>query len=172
MWYNVYIMNIRKSTENDINQIMDVYSYARDFMVKHGNPKQWAEKNWPPVDLIHDDIKNGNSYVCVNDSDSVIGTFYYAYGKNIEPAYNMIEDGNWLSDTPYGVIHRIAGNGSEKGIGAFCINWAYKKCKHVRIDTHEDNKVMQNLLKKIGFTHCGTIYIKEDNYPRYAYEKI
>ena len=31
---------------------------------------------------------------------------------------------------------------------------------------------MQNLLKKLGFTHCGTIHVEEDNYPRLAYEKM
>ena len=56
-------MKIRKSVENDLNQIMDIYSFARDFMAKNGNPKQWGEKNWPPVDLICDDIKSGNSFV-------------------------------------------------------------------------------------------------------------
>jgi hypothetical protein len=31
---------------------------------------------------------------------------------------------------------------------------------------------MQNLLSKLGFTRCGIIYVEEDEYPRYAYEKI
>ena len=31
---------------------------------------------------------------------------------------------------------------------------------------------MQNLLKKLGFVHCGTIYVEEDDYPRLAFEKI
>jgi hypothetical protein len=30
---------------------------------------------------------------------------------------------------------------------------------------------MQNLLRKLGFVHCGTIYVQEDNDPRLAYEK-
>jgi len=30
---------------------------------------------------------------------------------------------------------------------------------------------MQNLLVKLGFTRCGTIYVVEDDYPRFAYEK-
>ena len=65
----------------------------------------------------------------------------------------------------------FAGDGSEKGIGAFCINWAFEQCGHLRIDTHGDNVVMQNLVKKLGFVHCGTIYVTEDNDPRLAYEK-
>lgn len=31
---------------------------------------------------------------------------------------------------------------------------------------------MQNLLKKLDFTHCGTIYVEEDEFPRLAYEKV
>ena len=57
-------------------------------------------------------------------------------------------------------------------LGSFCINWAFDKCPHLRMDTHGDNKPMQNLAKLLGFTHCGTIYVKEDPYPRLAYEKL
>ena len=49
---------------------------------------------------------------------------------------------------------------------------AFLKCGNLRIDTHGDNIVMQNLLKKLGFNHCGTIYVEEDNYPRLAFEKF
>ena len=77
----------------------------------------------------------------------------------------------WLDDSPYGVIHRIAGDGTKKGIGEFCIRWALQQCPHLRVDTHEDNKVVQNLLKKLGFVHCGTIYLEADHAPRLAFEK-
>lgn len=166
-------MKIRKSTESDFNRIMEIYAYAREFMVKTGNPMQWGPTNWPPESLIHNDIRNGDSYVCLNDDNCVIGVFFFIQGKNIDPTYNNITDGNWLDDSAYGVVHRIAGDGSEKGIGAFCINWAYEQCGHLRMDTHGDNKVMQNLLvDKLGFIHCGTIYVEEDDFPRLAYEKV
>lgn len=54
-----------------------------------------------------------------------------------------ITDGDWLDSSAYGVVHRIAGDGSEKGIGSFCINWAFNQCKHLRIDTHGDNEVFE-----------------------------
>ena len=76
----------------------------------------------------------------------------------------------WRDEDPYGVVHRIAADGSEKGIGAFCLNWAYGQCKHLRIDTHPDNTVMQGLLTKLGFTRRGIIHVEEDNDPRYAYD--
>ena len=164
-------MRIRKSTEQDLDRMMEIYAFARQFMAAHGNPDQWGPTNWPPEALIRNDIADGNSYVCVNDSEDVIGTFFFVQGADIEPTYRKITEGKWLDDSPYGVVHRIASDGSEKGIGAFCINWAYEQCGHLRIDTHGDNIVMQNLVRKLGFVHCGTIFVEEDNAPRLAYEK-
>ncbi len=165
-------MRIRKTTERDIDRVMEIYAYARKFMAEHGNPKQWGATNWPPEQVIRNDIKEGNSFVCVNDSGKVVGTFYYIAGKDIEPCYREIFDGKWLDESPYGVVHRIAADGSENGIGSFCINWAYDQCGHIRIDTHGDNKVMQGMLKKLGFKHCGTVFVEEDDDPRLAFEKI
>ena len=164
-------MRIRKSTEQDFDRMMEIYAYAREQMVKTGNPNQWGPTNWPPENLIHKDIEKGNSYVCENSTGEVIGTFYFICGKDIEPTYHIITDGGWTDESPYGVVHRIAADGSEKGIGEFCINWAFEQCAHLRIDTHGDNKVMQHLLTKLGFVHCGTIYVEEDDYPRLAFEK-
>ena len=164
-------MRIRKTTESDFDRIMEIYAYAREFMARTGNPNQWGPTNWSPADLIHEDIRSGNSYVCVNDDEKVIGTFFFTQGQDIEPTYRAITDGAWLDDSPYGVVHRIASDGSERGIGQFCLGWAYEQCGHLRIDTHTDNKVMQNLLTKLGFTRCGIIYVIEDNNPRYAFEK-
>ena len=164
-------MRIRKTTLQDLGRIMEIYAFARQYMAQHGNPNQWGPTNWPPERLIQNDISEGSSYVCENKAGKVIGTFFFAYGPDIEPTYRNITDGSWLVDSPYGVVHRIASDGTEKGIGAFCINWAYEQCGHLRIDTHGDNTVMQNLVRKLGFVHCGTIYVLEDNAPRLAYEK-
>ncbi len=164
-------MRIRHSEIQDLARIMEIYVQARSFMAQHGNPNQWGPTNWPPEALIRCDIAAGNSYVCLNDVEQIIGTFFYAYGDDIEPTYREITDGHWQDDSPYGVVHRIASDGSEKGVGLFCLNWAYDQCEHLRIDTHSDNTVMQGLVKKAGFVHCGTIYVEEDDYPRLAFEK-
>ncbi len=164
-------MEIRQSAEGDIDRIMEIYQYARTFMAEHGNPGQWGPTNWPPRQLIYNDILRKQSYVCLHE-EKIVGTFFFAQGKEIEPTYRHIEDGAWLDDSAYGVIHRIAGDGSLKGIGTFCLEWGYRKCGHLRIDTHRDNRVMQNLLAKMGFTYCGIIYVEEDHNPRLAYEKL
>lgn len=47
----------------------------------------------------------------------------------------------------------------------------YDFARKFMVETHIDNLVMQNLVEKLGFIHCGTIYVEQDNYPRLAYEK-
>lgn len=163
-------MVIRHSTERDVPRIMEIYEHARHFMAEHGNPNQWGPTNWPPEALIRSDIAEGNSYVCVC-GDRIAGTFFFRYGGDIEPTYLMIKDGKWLDDSAYGVIHRLAGDGSVKGVGKFCIDWAFGQCGHLRADTHGDNRVMQNILEKCGFICCGRIHVAQDSYPRLAYEK-
>lgn len=163
-------MEIRRTAEADLARVMDIYAHARAFMAAHGNPNQWGPTNWPPEALVRQDIARGKGYVCAHEG-RVVGAFFFDMGRDIEPTYRHIEDGAWLDDSPYGVVHRIASDGSVKGVGAFCIDWAFRQCGHLRIDTHGDNAVMQNLLAKLGFARCGTIYVEEDDFPRFAYEK-
>jgi len=150
----------------DLNQVMEIYARARVFMAEHGNPNQWGKTN-PPLEKVVNDIQTGRSYVCVQ-GEEIAAVFYYA--QEADPTYDVIEDGTWPNDRPYGVVHRIASAGTVKGAGAFCLNWAFEQCQNMRIDTHRDNIVMQNLLKKLGFVYCGIIYIA-DGSERLAYQK-
>lgn len=163
-------MIIRKSQMADLPRIMEIYSYAREYMAAHGNPNQWGPTNWPPQDLICEDIRLGHSYVCEDDGH-IVCTFYYNDGPDIEPTYRVIEDGEWSAAKSYGVVHRIASDGTVRGTGAFCLNWAFDQSGILRIDTHPDNVPMQRLLAKLGFEKRGIIHVEEDAYPRYAYEK-
>lgn len=161
-------MQIRKTRYEDLDEIMEIYEAARAFMVKTGNPNQWAARNWPPRWLIERDIEQGKSYVCENEG--IAAVFFYDYGEKVEPCYATIDDGSWIGGDTYGVVHRIAARAGT-GAGKFCIDWAYRQHGHLRIDTHGDNKVMQKVLRNMGFTQCGIIYVNEDHDPRIAYEK-
>ena len=177
--------SIRKTELKDLDEVMEIYAYARRFMSEHGNPRQWGPTCWPPAELIRKDIALGKSYLCVGkdgarkngqelsgpEEKKICAVFYYDHGPQPEPGYAAIVEGNWDSLLPYGVVHRIAAAEGTKGTGAFCLNWAFEKSGHLKIDTHPDNKVMQNLLKKLGFEYRGIIYVEEDDDPRYAYEK-
>ena len=159
-------MKIRKTTEKDFPIVVEMYEHARKFMAAHGNPNQWG-KTKPELSVIVNDINEGSSYV-LEDNGRLLATFYYKQGP--DPTYSVIEDGQWLNNEPYSVIHRITSTGEVKGSASYCINEALKQSGNLRIDTHEDNHIMQNLLKKLGFTYCGIIYV-EDGSKRLAFQK-
>lgn len=76
-----------------------------------------------------------------------------------------------VNDDPYYVIHRIASDGSYKGIGDICLDWCAKQHPNLRADTHKDNIIMQNLLTRNGFIRCGIVYVSNGT-ARIAYQKI
>lgn len=159
-------MNIRKSTLDDYNTILEIYSYARNFMSEHNNPNQWGT-NRPTKEEVKNDIINGKSYVCVED-DCIVAVFYFSFGE--DDTYVKIHNGNWLNEKDYAVVHRIASSGKVKGAGSFCLNWAFQQCGNLKIDTHKDNIIMQRALEKNGFKYCGTIYLNNGD-QRMAYQK-
>ena len=159
-------MRIRKATQQDLHSIMQLYENARAFMREHGNPGQWGT-TYPPQNMIETDIRFGNLYVCI-EKDTIEAVFFYKDG--IDPTYLKIYDGQWKNDAPYGVVHRITSSGKVKGAASFCLDWAFSQCGNLKIDTHENNIVMQNMLKKNGFTYSGRIYI-DNGGERLAFQK-
>ncbi|MBR6472373.1 MAG: GNAT family N-acetyltransferase [Firmicutes bacterium] len=162
-------MEIRRTEQKDFATVMAIYEYAREFMAAHGNPNQWGPTKWPTAERIQQDIEEGTGFV-VEHGGRVVAHFGFVWGP--DPTYLKIEDGEWLDDSPYAVVHRMAGDGTLKGTGEYILNWAYQiSGGHLRIDTMADNTVMRNLAEKLGFIPCGTIYVEEDDYPRIAFEK-
>ncbi len=189
-------MEIRLAKRDDLPRLMELYDAARAFMRRCGNTVQWVG-GYPSAELVTAGIDAGGQYVCVvgdSPSDGQIGcrsvghaldrrqnsyiaaTFWFSVGP--EPTYAEIFDGpGWLDgdasfdEAPYGVVHRLASDGSARGVGAFCLEWALEQCGNIRVDTHASNAVMQNLLMRLGYTRCGVIYIG-DGTPRDAFQKI
>ena len=157
---------IRQAVEAEMDTIMELYRKARQFMADHGNPRQWPPA-YPPGEMVLQDIRDGHMFVCVAEGQ-IRAVFYYRQGQ--EPDYQDIRDGQWINEEPYGVVHRITSDGSVKGAGSFCLQWAFLQCKNLKIDTHRDNVVMQYLLKKNGFQYCGIIHIRNGE-ERLAYQK-
>ncbi len=161
------MMEIRKTTAADLDTVMQIYRSAREFMIKSGNPTQWWE-GYPPRELIAEDIENGESYV-VEENDEILAVFLYKEGT--DPTYINIENGAWLNDEPYAVIHRIAVAAKGRGVASFVFDTVYSWCGNIRIDTHEDNEPMKRALTKNGFKYCGVIHIANGD-PRVAYQRI
>ena len=158
-------MNIRKPVMSELDNILRIYACAREQMKKNGNPSQWGDDK-PKLQTIIQDIKNEYSYIIENEG-KICGVFALLFGE--EPSYRIIE-GKWANDKPYGTIHRVASDGSVKGILKECLDFCEKQAGYIRIDTHEDNKIMQHLLGKYGYIKCGIIHV-EDGSPRIAYQK-
>lgn len=158
-------MNIRHAVPDDLDPIMEIYSYAKKYMAETGNPSQWGE-GYPGREILKEDILNNQCYVC-EDQEGIQAVFVLSLGE--EPAYRRIEDGTWKNDAPYGTIHRLASRGKVKGVSKTCIDFCKARIGNLRSDTHHDNKIMQHLLEKNGFERCGIIQL-EDGSPRIAYQ--
>ena len=156
-------MEIRKGVAGDLDDIMAVYTAAKEQMTRSGNLSQWL-KGYPQRELIAADIAAGQCYVAVADG-AIHGVFALIFGD--DPTYAVIDGDGWLNAVPYATIHRIGADGAG-GVFAAAIDYAKGRSDELRIDTHADNGAMRHLIVKHGFKPCGTIYL-EDGSPRLAF---
>ena len=104
---------IRKATMSDLPRILAVYAAARQYMRDNGNTVQWDGED-APEDKLENDIRLGRLYVL--DDDGIRAVFAFIIGP--DDTYAVIEGGAWRSDTPYGTLHRLASDGTRKGVVA------------------------------------------------------
>ena len=159
--------SVRQAVKGDFESVLGVYAKAREFMKITGNPTQWGNA-YPSKDLLENDLEKGQLFV-VEYLGKVVGSFVFFVGD--EPNYAYIENGEWAKNGEYGVLHKVASNGSVKGVFGKILEFAKSKADYLRIDTHADNKVMQSLLDKNGFTRRGVVYMRDDGTPRFAYDR-
>ena len=168
-------MKLVRSTLSDVPIIM---SFIHDAQVYLESLKidQWQD-GYPNKEKIELDISNSDSYVVMDDNETIIGTTVFSTKK--ERAYKAIQ-GNWITNdnVEYGVIHRLAVGDKYRNLGL--ARFVFKECHErlkesnigsLRIDTHEGNKGMQYLLKDLGYIYCGII-ILESGDERLAFEKV
>ena len=162
-------MKLRKARKEEADQAYRCIEDARAYHRSMGF-EQW-HPDYPTKQTILDDIDQGIGYVFEKD-DRVAGYCCIIIGD--EPAYHEIE-GAWKTDRPYAVVHRMAFNRDARGGGlskeamelikAFCFE---NGIHAIRVDTQEENKVMQHILDREGFVYCGLIQF--DGGPKLAYE--
>ena len=164
----------RKAKTEDLNELMRIYTVAQAFMEANGNP-QWG-KGFPDENDVKCGIVGGVLYV-VAASNGEIAAVFSAVGYDRD--YDDIQ-GGWLSDGKYLAVHRVASAEKYRGQGAakFIVNCAaneiakVRKCKSVRMDTHEKNIPMRSLLTSQAYTECATITLIRDDSARIAFEKL
>ena len=161
-------MEIRKTTLQDVDAVLDIFAAAKRYMRENGNTAQWGD-DYPDRGIVAHDIKRGVSYV-LTEGSQIVGTFALIIGE--DESYRVIEDGAWRSGKPYGTIHRLASNGKARGVSKACFDFCTAKIDYLRADTHADNRTMQQLLEAYGFQKCGIIHGAVDGGERIAYDCI
>lgn len=159
-------MKVRPTKREDLPAVMPIFDQARAYMRAQGNMQQWSN-GYPAESVVLEDIEQGHSFVCETEEGEIVGTFALVSGDDY--AHDTI-DGAWLNDLPYCAIHRVASAGKARGIFRCCLDFSFKQCPNIRIDTFPDNMPMRRLLIQNGFTECGMLH-SAAKLPRVAYHK-
>lgn len=164
-------MIFRPAMPEDVPAIMTLVEAAVRRLAAMG-VDQWQD-GYPNRGRIEQDVAEGIGYV-IEEADRVV-----AYGAVIftgEDAYRAIE-GRWLSEEEnYVVVHRmcvaeeVVGQGFGRRFMEAAEQLSRGRVRSFRVDTHADNRVMQSLLPRLGFTRCGIIYFESRHLV--AFEKI
>ena len=163
-------MIFRQATTEDIKAVVEIVQSASKRLGAAGID-QW-QRGYPNRESVECDVQSGVGRVLCE------GATIIAYGAVIftgEPAYDGITGGEWLTQGEYAVVHRLCvsdifvGMGFGKRFMSAAEAMASERVKSMRIDTHPDNKIMQGLIQRLGYTYCGDVVIESR---RLAYEKI
>lgn len=162
-------MKIRRARRDDLDTIMKIVEQSKRYMIEQGNAKQWDD-NYPSLEIIEADIDANCGYVVVVNG-GIAGYFYFSRDGE-QPEYNEIQ-GEWLSDEPYGVLHRCVTGGARNGAGQAMLDWCFEQIGNIKIDTKAENIPMRKLLEKNGYVYCGEVYYEHasDDGKRMVFQK-
>lgn len=154
-------MKIIQTQSHHIPQVLALYHRASLFL-QHQGIDQW-QNHYPNETSLNEDMNKHGSYVLVDDN-LVLGTMACLFED--DPYYEVIEEGQWSFNSPYGVVHRLCVHPDfpHQGIASKLLSYALKLCQEhhmngCRIDTHPHNVLMQGLILKHGFKLCGKVYV-------------
>lgn len=157
----------RQATMEDLPLMLNLRDQAREIMRSYGNINQWPD-GYPAQEKLEKDIETGCSYLMSDPNGTIVATFAFIPGPDI--TYKVIYDGQWLNDEPYSVIHRIASTPDSHGVLDAVLDFCESLDPNIRIDTHADNIIMINGLKKRGYLYCGIIHLLNGD-ERLAFQK-
>lgn len=164
-------MVLRKAERAELPAIWEIIQHAIEQRRLDGS-RQWQD-GYPNPGTLETDLEQGYAYVLEENGELLL---YVAVIFEPEPAYAAIE-GQWLTDGPYMVLHRVAASPKAIGrnIGTIFFRMAEDLCRahgvpSIKVDTNFDNKPMLRILEKLGYTYCGEVYFRGS--ARRAYEKV
>ncbi|MDR1568414.1 MAG: GNAT family N-acetyltransferase [Streptococcaceae bacterium] len=166
-------MKFKPVSLNDWQEVFTILTTAVAFLAEQGI-NQW-QNNYPNQATVFQDIQKQVSYQLV-DENKILAVA--VLNTEAEANYRKIESGTWQNNGKYATIHRFAVNQAYqgRGIGKSMFQALIQQAQQLgfndlRVDTHPDNLVMQQLILKNGFTYRGIVYMS-DNSQRLAYQRL
>ena len=164
------MLALRLAKSEEIQIAMDIINTAKTHLKEQGID-QW-QTGYPDYECIKNDIEYEKGFFVVDD-ENILG--YLCVDYDGEPAYKDMQ-GEWNTSENYVVVHRMAFTDNARGKGISSITFRLveemskkKGISSFRVDTDADNKKMQHILQKNGFSYCGTIWF--DNSEKIAFDK-
>lgn len=152
-------MEIRKATENDVNEIAHGYEELFDHEEQNGSTTNWVRGVYPTRKTAENGVLNGT--MCVLEDGGKVRA-HMILNDDQPPHYADILWEYPAQPNEVRVIHTLCVPPSEAGHGyatkmvKFAIEKAKEEgCKAIRIDTEIGNIPAQTLYKKLGFRLVG-----------------
>ena len=166
-------LKFEKGTEDDIDELEELYSSTIDFFSQHINYPGWKKGIYPSRETATEGVKEGNLYV-VRSGNRIVGTAILRHKPEV--AYFQAE---WHVNLDYSdvfVVYTFAVHPSfmKKGVGKslmnFIVDYSQKeKAKAIRLDVYQNNAPAISLYKSCGFEYIDTVDL---GYGQYGLDKF
>ena len=160
---------IRIAKKEEFDEIYELYQNAKMEMNKNGN-FQWSdgENPYPTKEIILNDIKNENLFVCLN-GDEIIASMVIE--DDTGQYDSLVKSTKEKSIILYRLV--VKKEYQNKKIGKKMLHYATfigynRRCKYIKSDTYKNNKMMNSLFLSANFKKCGEL-IYEGLYGEYDY---
>ncbi len=155
------MINIRKATKTDIEQITAIYEHIHDEESCGRLTTGWIRGVYPIEQTAVDAINRGDMYVC-EDKKGILASAIINHQQ-----VDVYSEGNFVyeaSDDEVMVIHTLTVEPSAtgRGIGSSFVMF-YERlaladgCTALRLDTNEKNTGARKLYARLGYREAGIV---------------
>lgn len=162
------------ATQDDFAAVLRLLRSTREELVRARLEDEG--KKYPSSRRLMNTIKKGLLHVVRDVEGRMIAVF--AVTLDLDKNYERGIDGGWVSEScdpgsshefsTYAVLRWmcVEPDARQRGVGAFMLDKALGIARlsgrvSLRCDVHPSNEPMCHLLEKYGFSHCGTLEIKD-----------
>lgn len=164
------VLTFRMANESDRESILEIYLEGAEAL-KNDGVDQWQGQYVPSFKDIDEHL--GIDLYVLEYHRKIVSTACLVEG--IDEDYESI-NGKWNTSIPYISIHKVATSNKYKKqsfgrkMMRYVENFAKRKRVNLRIDTHKDNKKMQNFILSCGYKYTGEVVLQGE-LERLAYDK-